>query len=207
MNKKTLFVLLLVVGVCAIAGVVLFTLRNPLGTKAPVTNPTPEALPASIPVVTAPVATQTAPKAKSVPVAGSTAEQERQARERLFQRARDLVGRLGTYSNTDQFAAVTTVYSDVTPEVKMYLETQRVAWQQAHPVARGWGQTTRALTAVLTQEQPILNATTAEVVVEAQQRTDDAGTKSTRLIRARVQLMKQGTEWVVSRLTWEEMGS
>lgn len=207
MNKKTLFVLLLIVGVSAIAGVVLFTLRNPLGTKAPVSNPTPQPLPVSIPVVTAPVATPTTPKTKPAPVAGSAAEQERQARERLFQRARDLVSRLGTYSNTDQFAAITAVYGDVTPEVKTYLETQRAAWQQAHPGTRGWGQTTRGLTAAVTQEQPILNATTAEVIVEAQQQTDDAGTKSTRLIRARIQLVKQGNEWIVSHLTWEEMGS
>lgn len=206
MNKRLLFILLLVLALIGAAATVYFLFWKPTRTVIQTADqPTLDTLPDSgtNPTPTTP-RTPTAPVTPPAP--DSPAELERKAREALFRRSRDLTSRLGTASNADGFAAMAQVYDDVTPDVRTFLEGERARLERAHP-ARGpiYAQTARALAARLTQDVEVRTASDVEVTVDVQQYTEQGETSATVLRQALLQLVRSGSVWKISRVTWQEV--
>ncbi len=205
-SKRLLFILLLIVGLVGIAATVYFLFWKPTREVIPST-PTP--VEGSLPENTDNLS-QTTPRAPAAPVtppaADSPAELERKAREALFRRARDLTSRLATASNADGFAALTQVYDDVTPEVRTFLEGERARLDAAYP-ARGpiYAQTARSLAARLTQDAEVRTATEVEVTVDVQQYTEQGEANATVLRQALLQMVRSGSVWKISRVTWQDI--
>lgn len=201
-TKRIAFLLLLVVGILGIIATVYFLFLRPGDAPvAPVVDQTRGgALPANAPIPAIPVATSTAP----APSPDSAAEQERKAREALFRRAREIAARSATYSSVDRFDAISQVFIDVSPELRTTLaaEQNRLIQEVGTGSRR---QTTRALSARLTQDVLVRSASTVQVEVDTQQVTQDGGTSATRLRRATMQLQKQGDTWIATSLTWGDL--
>lgn len=204
-TRRAVFIGIVLVGLIAIGGAIYFFFVRP--NRATLPAPTPEVpvtgdLPAAQEVPPAPAfQTITTPP----PIEDSLAERERKAREALFRQARDSVSRAGSYSNADGFAAITILYTDVTPELKTFLETERARLQRQYAsIANPYTQMTRALTARLVQDVSVLTAQEVDVVVEVQQRSEEGGQSSTVQRAANVRFVKQGSIWLMSRITWQE---
>ncbi len=204
--KRILFILLVLVGIVGVAATVYFLFLNkkiPVSTPQPTPTPSSE-LPDAYPLAT-PQPAQ-APLAEiAQPSPDSAAELERKAREALFRRTRDLASRFGSYGNADDYASLMDLNNDSTPEVQTYLSEQRTALRVAHP-ARGtsFAQTTRALSARLTVDVPVLSTPEVEVIVDAQQRTEDGTSDATVIRQGILKLVKSGTSWNVSHITWQD---
>ena len=205
-TKRILFILLLLVGIVGIAATIyfLFLKKSSIGQPvAPVAQPV-ATLPSTKPVTTAPAVS--APPTKVVPPsADSPAEIERKAREALYRRARDLSSRLGSYGNADGFAALSSVYADVTPDVKTYLVQQVADLTTAHPTrGESYSVAAHALGARLTQDVMVSTATNVEVIVDIQQQTETGSTKTNTLKQAILTFTKSGNVWIVSHVTWQD---
>ena len=201
-TKRIAFLLLLVVGILGIIATVYFLFLKPDG--APVTPVVDQtqggALPANAPIPALPIATSTAP----APSPDSPAEQERKAREALFRRAREIAARSATYSSVDRFDAISRVFIDVSPGLRTSVAGERARLiQEVGTGSRR--QTTRALSARLTQDVLVRSAATVQVEVDTQQVTEDGGTSATRLRRVTMQLQKQGDTWIATSLTWGDL--
>ncbi len=205
-SKRLLFILLLIVALVGAAATVYFLFWKPTREALP-PEPAPVtgSLPTGIDTTVAPSqAVPTTPVAP--PAADSPSELERKAREALFRRSRDLTSRLATASNADGFAALTQVYDDVTPEVRAFLEGERARLNREHPVpGPTYAQTVRALAARLTQDTEVRTANEVEVTVDVQQYTEQGEANATVLRQALLQLVRNGSVWKISRVTWQDV--
>lgn len=208
-TRKWVFIGLVLVGIVSIGGVVYWFFLRPNMPEVIEPAPAPRtdtgALPAAQEVPSAPAfQTPTTPP----PAQDSTQERERKAREALFRQARDVVSRAGSYSNADGFAAIAMVYTEVTPEVRSFLEAERARLQREYAsLAQPYSQTTRALSARLEQDVAVLTAQEVDILVEVQQRREEGGQSSVTQRQAMARFMRQGSGWVMSRLTWQESAS
>lgn len=205
-TRRWVFVGLVVMGLLAIGGSVYWFFIRPNTPEAvePSSAPSPDtgALPPAQDLPPAPAfqAPTTPPPAQDSPQ-----EQERKAREALFRQARDVVSRAGSYSNADGFAAIAMVYTEVTPEVRSFLEGERTRLQREYAsLAQPYSQTTRALSARLAQDVAVLTAQEVDILVEVQQRKEEGGQSSVTQRQAVARFVRQGSVWVMSRLTWQE---
>ncbi len=196
MNKRTTLLLLLAVAVLLIAGVLYWMFGGKTG---PVQQPP------------APQPTGGVPAETSVPFTTSTnrgmtdAEKERQAQEAIKRQAMILGSRLGTYGNADAFVAIKTVYVDATSDVQAYLESIRVRLDREHPIKSGaWGQTTKALSARIDSGFPVLTSRAVDVIVQTQKVVESAGVADVVTYEeAKLSFVKQGSLWVLSRVSWQ----
>lgn len=201
-SKRVLFLLLLAVGVLAIAATVYFLFVKPSRTSVPASSngQIQGELPSNAPIPAIPLATSTTP----APVPDSASELERKAREALYRRARDIAARSATYSSADRFDGLSQVLVDVTPELRATIEAeQRRLIQETGTTS--FVQTTRALSARLVQDIEVRAATTVQVQIDAQQVVEQNGSSSTRLRRAVMDLRKQGEGWVATSITWNDL--
>ncbi len=201
-SKRFLFLALLVAGILGIAATVYFLFLKPgqVNTPPPSNGQIEGGLPPGAPVPALPTVTSTTP----APNPDSAAELERKAREALFRRARDIAARSATYSSADRFDGLSQVFIDVSPELRAALEADQRRMIQEVGTAT-MVQTTRALSARLTQDTEVRTAQTVQVQVDAQQVVEQGATPSTRLRRATIDLRKQGQSWIATSITWADL--
>jgi type IV secretory pathway VirB10-like protein len=205
-TRRWVFIGLVLVGILSIGGVAYWFFVRPNTPQAVEPAPAPNTDAGTLPPA------QELPPAPAFqvpttppPAQDSAQERERKAREALFRQARDVVSRAGSYSNADGFAAIAMVYTEVTPEVRSFLEGERTRLQREYAsLAQPYSQTTRALSARLTQEVAVLTAQEVDILVEVQQRREEGGQSSVTQRRATARFVRQGSVWVMSRLTWQE---
>ncbi len=127
-------------------------------------------------------------------------EEETQAY--LRRRSIDVASRAGTYANGDSFAGIDQVYTDVTPEVKAFLVSQKEVLLKAHPLrGASWGQTTRALAAKIISPLPVSTQTVAEVQVQAQVSSgDQSGAPVITYKQITLSYTKTNGTWLVSSI-------
>lgn len=205
-TKRFLFIALLILGLLGIAATIWYLFIKPSQELRP-PAPSPVAT-TTLPQTSArpePTPAQTPSKPTPQPAPDSPQELERKAREALFRQSRDLVSRLGTYSNADGFSAMTQVYADVSADVQTLLERQRAELLGLHP-ERGpiFSQTTRALAARLTKDVAVYTATDVEVIVDVQQQVQDGLTINTSVRQAVIKLTKSGSVWKITHVVWQE---
>lgn len=201
-SKRNLFLLLLVAGILGMVATVYFLFMKPADTGVPVPSDgqIQGALPPSAPIPAIPLATSTAP----APAPDSAAELERKAREALYRRARDIAARSATYSSADRFDGLSQVFIDVTPELRTTIEAEQGRLIQ-QTGATDFVQTTRALSARLSQDIEVRSAASAQVQVDAQQVVEQNGSSTVRLRRAVIDLRKQGEGWIATSITWNDL--
>lgn len=168
MSKRLIAVILIIVGILAIAGVLYWTFRptpNQPGYMPPA--PSNEQLVPGEPLPPLPGPAATPPTQPSAPPVSSAEEQEQQL---LLNRASAFVGRQGSYTNLDGFIALRDVYLDVSPTVRAFYQAEMERLAKEHPVTAGtWVQTVRALSSKITSETPIIGKNQVVVSVQAQQ--------------------------------------
>lgn len=200
MSKRVLAILLIILGILAIAGVLYWTFRPTIQERARNTSPVasePEApvVPASpTPVI---VPTPTAPQ--SATPTNSIEEQEQQL---IRHRASAFAARQGSYTNADGFVALRDVYLDVSPTVRAFYQAEQQRLTQEHSLAKGlWTQTTRSLSSKITSDMPVIGKSQVVVSVQAQQ-SIESGTASAALSYREfmVTLSREQGRWVVSRI-------
>ena len=195
MQRRNIAVLLLIAGTLAVAGIVWWMLL--LGAKP--------AGPASVVLPAQPAAQPGAPASKiikSAPAAKAVDQKELQAQEALKHQALSFVARAGSYSNSDGFASLKEVYTDASAAVQSFLESLRKDLIAAHPVSAGfWSQTTRALASRMAVQDPVLSATTTQVIVQDQVTVGSASNQDAiRYEEATVLFLKQGNQWIVTHI-------
>ncbi len=208
MNKRYLFIILLVVGVVGILLVLWYILRPAL----PFVR-TPEQPPTLPPRVETPFNPATAVPQPPTGTTGtvdptSPEERERQAQTALNRQALDFAARQGTYSNADGFDSLRSLYASVTPELQAKFESHRADLLRDHPTfGTGWSQTMRALSSNIDNASlPLGERTSAVVFVQAQQINDDAQTgRTTSLVMIRIEFVKQNDAWMPSDVLIEPL--
>lgn len=205
MSKRTLAILLIVIGGAAILGILIWTFYpayQQYQANQPPALPNQNTAPQFTATSTG---ENTVPKPNQAPSATTTAAElgEQAAQDQLKQRSLNLAGRFGSYSNLDQFESLRTATIDANAEAKKYIETQRADLIKAHPSQFGsWGQTTRALSARITAGAPIAKAQSATVVVQAQVTVQDSAKPDPVVSYQEItmQLVKVGDQWQLSRI-------
>jgi hypothetical protein len=208
MNKRFLFIILLVVGVVGVALVLWFILRPALPfVRTPEQPPTlppraetpfdPSNSVLQLPTGTTGTVDPTSPE-----------ERERQAQAALNRQALDFAARQGTYSNADGFDSLRALYASVTPELQTEFEERRADLLRDHPTfGTGWSQTMRALSSNIDNASlPLGERTSADVFVQAQQVNEDAQTgRTTSLVMLRISFVKQDNAWLPSDVLIEPL--
>jgi hypothetical protein len=208
MNKRFLFIILLVVGVVGVALVLWFILRPAL----PFVR-TPEQPPTLPPRAETPFDPSNAVPQPPTGTTGtvdptSPEERERQAQAALNRQALDFAARQGTYSNSDGFDSLRELYASVTPELQTEFEERRTDLLRDHPTfGTGWSQTMRALSSNIDNASlPLGERTSADVFVQAQQVNEDAQTgRTTSLVMLRISFVKQDNAWLPSDVLIEPL--
>ena len=206
MQRRTQAIILIVGGFLILLGILLWLFWPLLNKPAAVQPP---ALPTNVQPSTGKPTNQGSPQTQRTPSTAPApilAPNEQQAEDGAKQFASDFTSRMATYSSTDGFSAITQVYTQVTPDVKTYLESERTKLIAAHPAyGTSWGQTTRAIATRLITATPILQKTQIEIVVQAQQFTTVGGIQSgsASYQEADLVLNRQGSTWIVSHITWQ----
>jgi len=202
MSKRLIAVILIVIGILAIAGVLYWTFR-PTGNQPTLLPTTPEngqLVPGEpVPPLVSPSATPPSPVAPSAPPISSAEEQEQQL---LLNRAAAFVGRQGSYTNLDGFIALRDIYLDVSPTVRAFYQAEQERLTKEHAVTNGtWVQTVRALSSKITSETPIIGKNQAVVSVQAQQ-VIEAGLTPAALsyVEFTVTFTREQGVWKVSRI-------
>lgn len=200
MSKRTLAILLILVGLIAIAGVLYWAFiipakkANPAPIVIPETAPVTEVSPAPAPTVPPPT-----PTPSPVPRTVTTDEQEQLV---LRQQAMVFASRQGSYSNSDGFAAINDVYLSVNPAVRAFYQGEIQRLIKEYPLATGtWTQTTRSLSSRIASELPLQGKTDATVVVQAQQ-VIETSTKAAVISyrEIRITFRREAGAWIVSRV-------
>lgn len=201
MNKRYLFVALLLVGIIAILGI-LWWLFGPFLSRTSAPAAQPPALPAKVQPSTgkgsAPPITKTIVK--------PTAEQqsELQREDVATQQAKKFATALGTYSSSEGFSSFHDMRVFATQDMQSFLISEQARLVAAHPAyGPSWSQSTRALSATITSSLPLGTANTVEVNVQTQQViTTGASDQQVSYQMATIQMTKQGTDWFLSHITW-----
>lgn len=200
MSKRTLAILLILVGLIAILGVLYWAFiipakqANPAPIVMPETTPVTEVSPAPAPTLPPPT-----PTPSPVPRTVTTDEQEQLV---LRQQAMVFASRQGSYSNSDGFAALNDVYLSVNPAVRAFYQGEVQRLIKEHPLATGtWTRTTRSLSSRIASELPLQGKTEATVVVQAQQVVETSTKAATISYREiRLTFRREAGGWIVSRV-------
>jgi hypothetical protein len=207
MNRRTLAILLIILGAAAVIGILIWTFypvyqQRVAQQPPPITNTVPA------PQFTAPQITGDQPIPVPVfrPAATSTnpngpEEQERQAQDALRRRSLDLVSRLGSYASSDQFESMKATYVDLTPAAKTYIESVRQSLVKTYPQTMSWGRTTKAVAAVITDGFPIRNANNTKVTVQSQVITNQGDVATVTYTESFLEFEKQNNIWMLSKVT------
>lgn len=195
MSRRTLALLLIagaIIALLAILWWLLFSEKRPIA-QPPLPTPSgsqtqnPSVVPAIAPKSTSPV--------QSPPVVLEE--------ETLKTRAMQFVSRVDSYSNTDRFESLKSVYVDATTSVQAFLESQRKASVAAHPASGTYfGVTGRAVSAKIIKGTPLATHTEATVVVQVQETRMDGDATSIGYEQATLIYTKSGNGWFVSHLDW-----
>ena len=187
----------MVAGLLAIVGVVLW-LRS--GKPAP-TIQTPTQPSGIVPAQTGAPATPAAKQPAIAQPSGPT-EPERQAQEALRHQAVSFVAREGSYTSSDGFAALKSVYTEVTPAVQTFLEGERTRLAAAHPASGAyWGQTTKSVSSKITSSDPVLTSTSTQVQVQTQVTVEETWKADVITYQVvTVNFQKQDNAWQVVRI-------
>ncbi len=207
MPRRTLLVLLILVGVAAVAGILYWTFYPAYQQRQAAQPP---ALTGTVPTPTfdqnqpLPVVTPQLPTASTTPQLGSAEERERQAQEALKQQMISFSGRVGSYGNADGFDGLRQAGLLVSSAMKTQLETQRqglLAKYQRTDLS--FVQTTKGLSALITQGRPVLSASKAQVAVQVQQTISSAEftTPQTSYLEWTFEVERQGSDWVVTGMS------
>lgn len=198
MSKRTIAILLIVFGLIAIIAALYWTFSPVIKTGSILpgrTQPTPTPQPVPTPSVITP---QTSPK----PASPRVSINEEQAELVLRQQALAFAARQGTYTSADGFIALRDVYLDVNPTIRAFYEAEQQRLSKEHPLmGDAWLQTTRALSARITSDLPLIGKSQATVTVQAQQ-IIEAGQKPASISYREIVVTftyMQG-RWVVSRV-------
>lgn len=200
MQRRTKAILLIVFGVLVIVAVLVWFLW-PL--KQQLTNPAPQPPGYQDPVLTEPLPVQPAP----APVIADPALLEsRRLEDKLRRFAEEFASRAGTYSNTDDFAALRDAGLEATAQVRAFLAAERTRLTAAYPLRAGtWGQTARGLASKITSPTPIRDQKEVQVRVDVQIITESGDAAPvTSYRKANLTLQRGGNVWAVSRLDWVE---
>jgi hypothetical protein len=200
MQKRSLFLLLLLVAILGIGAVVWFVLRPVLPSIPGLTTQQPPALPTEVPFnpqnSTPSLPTSTGQAADP----NSPQEKERQAQEALKRQALDFTARQGTYSSADNFEGLRAITVAVTPELATKLNARLAQLRKDHPnYGPSWSQSMRPLSAAIDPASvPVLNGASAKLTIQAQQVTDSQGSQQTAQVTINVSFVKQGDNWIPS---------
>lgn len=200
MSKRTLAILLILVGLIAIAGVLYWAFiipakqANPAPVVMPEANPVTEVSPAPAPTLPPPT-----PTPSPVPRTVTTDEQEQLL---LRQQAMVFASRQGSYSNSDGFVALNDVALSVNAAVRAFYQGEIQRLNKDYPLAKGtWTQTARALSSRIASELPLQGKTEAIVVVQAQQVVETSTKAATISYREiRLTFRREAGAWIVSRV-------
>ncbi len=200
MSKRTLAILLILVGLIAIAGVLYWAFiipakqANPAPVVMPEANPVTEVSPAPAPTLPPPT-----PTPSPVPRTVTTDEQEQLL---LRQQAMVFASRQGSYSNSDGFVALNDVALSVNAAVRAFYQGEIQRLNKDYPLAKGtWTQTTRSLSSRIASELPLQGKTEATVVVQAQQVVETSTKAAVISYREiRITFRREAGAWIVSRV-------
>lgn len=201
MNKRYLFIVLLLAGIAGILLVLWYILRPALPfVRSP---EQPPALPDRVETPFDPSRAVPQPPTGTTGTVDPTSpeERERQAQAALNRQAMDFGARYGTYSNADGFDSLRELSASVTAELRSEMETLRAQLLRDHPTfGMGWSQTMRTLSSNIDNANlPLGDRTNATVLVQAQQIVDDAQTgRTTSLVLMRISFVKQNDTWIPS---------
>jgi len=199
MQKRYLFLILLVAAILGIGAVLWFVLR-PVLPSIPGLTQQPAPLPAEVPFNPSNSAPQVPTTTGTPTDQNSPQERERQAEEAVKRQASDFAARQGTYSNADNFESLRAITATVTPELRTKLEARLAQLRKDHPeFGTSWSQTIRPLSVSLdTFSIPVLNRADAKVYVQAQQVTNPGTVETTATVTITVLFVKQGDKWIPS---------
>lgn len=202
MQRRTKAFLLIIFGLIVIIGVVIWLLNSwrTLQTNVvqPPAYPEGQVQTGDIPVEPTP----TPP-----PPTDPALLESRRLEDKLRRMAQEFVSRAGTYSNTDDFAALRDAGLEATPAVRTFFAAEQARLREAYPFRAGtWGQTVRGLASKVTSPTPIRPQTDVIVQVDAQVLVSSGNASPVTSYRsARVTFQPSGSNWVVSRLDWIEV--
>jgi len=199
MQKRNLFILLLVLAILGIGAVVWFILR-PVLPSIPGFTQQPPALPAEVPFNPQNSVPQQPTTTGQNTDPNSPQEKERQAQEALKRQATDFAARQGTYSSADNYESLRAITVAVTPELRTKLEARLAQLRKDHPnFGPSWSQSIRPLSTTLSNASiPVLSKTSATLTVQAQQVTESASGEQTAMVTLTVVYAKQGDSWIPS---------
>ena len=205
MTKRTLAILLILLGFAAVLGILAWTFYPVIQDFF---QPNTEQQPAALPNKNAPAGGTQAPVPSGVrptpPNAAQMELSEQQRQETVKRFASQFVAQQGSYSNADGYAAILTAELLATSDVRAWLEDQRKQLLVQHPQdGTAYGQTTLALATKLVTPAPIKGKTEVQVSVQAQQTVETsnnaAGRKVSYLDYSVTAKLVSGA-WVVSRI-------
>ncbi len=201
MQRRTQAFLLIAFGVLVIVGVILWLLQSWRAANPSVTQP--PAYPDGQ-VQTEPLPVEPAPVAPA-PVDPGVVE-SRRLEDKLRRMAQDFASRAGTYSNSDDFAALRDAGLEATPSVRAFFANEQKRLRETYALRSGiWGQTAYGLASKITSPTPIGNQIEVIVQVQTQIITESGSTAPAKSYRqANITLQKSGTNWLVSRIDWAE---
>lgn len=203
MSRRTVAILLIVVGILAVAAVLYWTfspfIRRPPAGQQPPPLPAAGSIPAS-----GSNQPNALPSKLVEPPANTAAFDERQTQELVKREASRFAELQGTYSNADGFASITNAYGQATVELQAILQTKMADLQKAHPISgASWGQTTRALSSKISSPLPVKAKNTATVTVQAQQLVDTsikADGQTVSYQEYTIELTFKNGNWLVSKI-------
>jgi hypothetical protein len=199
MSKRLLAIFLILLGVAGI-GLIIFWIVQPLRTGT-TTEQQPPPLPST--------ATPNVPRAPTSatkpaePKADSPEFAEQKVTEEVKRTAKAAVERLGSYGNTDGFQSIRDSYTDVTAEVRTYLDGVRKQLNADHPASGGaWSQRLRVVTVSVVTPAPIRTSASVELTLDVQQTVSAASQKDlVSYARYGVKLDRTPSQWLVSRIS------
>ena len=207
MSRRILLVLLILVGAAAVIGILIWTFypvyQNRVAAQPPALNGTVPT-PTFDPNQPLPVATPQLPTTSTTPQLGTAEERERQAQEALKQQMISFSGRVGSYGNADGFDGLRQAALLVSPTLKGQLETQRqLLLTKYQRTDLSFVQTTKGLSALITQGRPVLNVSKAQVVVQVQQTVSSAelAQPQTTYLEWTFDVERQGSTWMVTSMS------
>lgn len=198
-QRRTKAILLIAFGVLVILAVIWWLFQSWREANPAVTQP--PAYPDGE-VQTAPLPVEPAPAAPA-PVDPGVVE-SRRLEDKLRRMAQAFASRAGTYSNSDDFAALRDAGLEATPSVRTFLTNEQKRLRETYALRSGiWGQTTYGLTSKITSATPIGAQTEVTVKVQTQVITESGDATPVKSYRqANITLQKSGTSWLVSRIDW-----
>lgn len=207
MQKRLLLIVLILLAAAGLFAVFWFVLR-PVLPGAPIIQPPASTQQPSVREFQPENAVPQPPASTGpAPSATDPAEQERQAQEAFKRFAMDLAGRVGTYSNADQYGSLRTLQASVDPAYADKLEELRASLLRDHPsYGSSYGQSLRALSAAVDPASlPLTNRTTARVSVQGQLTIESNGSSQTKYVTVTFEARKNGTAWIATDAVFSDM--